>query len=238
MNRSVPDSKRIEEIWEAVKNRSIPVKSLTKAEYDVLDEAQKNANILYVVLSADQISLVYKTQRLTFDQSFTLDDTISFEDGVLGVTTPVQGVLSLEEFDALPNEQQNKGLYVISDAGGNSGGGSPSEVYSTEETIIGTWIDGKPLYRRVLNATTPASGTPIVSYNSWGVKEIVKLTGYITPPGNGGRYYLPGIWANSQEYFFVDNEISHKEILLVTGNSSTFRNSPCVLIVEYTKTTD
>lgn len=35
--------------------------------------------------------------------------------------------------------------------GGGSGGGGPGagEVYSTEETRIGTWIDGKPLYRKV-----------------------------------------------------------------------------------------
>lgn len=34
--------------------------------------------------------------------------------------------------------------------GGSGGGGSGAEeVYSTEETRIGTWIDGKPLYRKV-----------------------------------------------------------------------------------------
>ena len=37
--------------------------------------------------------------------------------------------------------------------GGANGGGSGSEnVYSTEETVIGTWIDGKPIYRRVIEA--------------------------------------------------------------------------------------
>ena len=34
----------------------------------------------------------------------------------------------------------------------SSGGG---EVYSTEETRIGTWIDGKPLYRKTLVGTSP-----------------------------------------------------------------------------------
>lgn len=34
--------------------------------------------------------------------------------------------------------------------GGSGGGGSGAEeVYSTEETRIGTWIDGKPLYRKI-----------------------------------------------------------------------------------------
>lgn len=30
---------------------------------------------------------------------------------------------------------------------GSGGGESAGEVYSTEETRIGTWVDGKPLYR-------------------------------------------------------------------------------------------
>lgn len=49
MSRSIPDNQTVADIWAAVKNRSIPTKSLTKAEYDILDETQKNADILYVV---------------------------------------------------------------------------------------------------------------------------------------------------------------------------------------------
>ena len=36
----------------------------------------------------------------------------------------------------------------LPDASSSSGGFS--NVYSTEETVIGTWIDGKPLYRKVV----------------------------------------------------------------------------------------
>ena len=32
----------------------------------------------------------------------------------------------------------------------SSSGGSSSDIYSTEETIVGTWIDGRPLYRKVV----------------------------------------------------------------------------------------
>ena len=36
---------------------------------------------------------------------------------------------------------------------------NPLNTYSTEEQIIGTWIDGKPIYRRVLKAS--ASTLPV-----------------------------------------------------------------------------
>lgn len=59
--------------------------------------------------------------------SFETDDSLTLNEGVLGVSTPVQGVLSQEEFDKLPEEEKSKGMYVIPD------GSSGSEVLSVEE---------------------------------------------------------------------------------------------------------
>ena len=39
------------------------------------------------------------------------------------------------------------------DGTGGSGGGASSEVYSTDEIEIGTWIDGKPIYQKVVRVT-------------------------------------------------------------------------------------
>lgn len=53
-------------------------------------------------------------------------DVISAGDGlsktgvILGVTSPVRGVITQAEFDALPEERRNKGLYVIFDQGGTT----------------------------------------------------------------------------------------------------------------------
>ena len=72
--------------------------------------------------------------------------------GRMEVKTPVKTVLTQAEFDALPEAERNKGLYVISDGSGSGGssGGVTNNVYSEEETLIGIWM-GKPLYRRVLS---------------------------------------------------------------------------------------
>ena len=67
-------------------------------------------------------------------QDLTAGDGLSKEGDTLSVTTPVRGVVTQAEFDALPQEQRDKGLYVISD-GGEGGGGSGAsggEVYSTK----------------------------------------------------------------------------------------------------------
>ena len=49
---------------------------------------------------------------------------------------------------------------------GSSSGGSSEEIYSTEETRIGTWIDGKPLYRKafIYDATGYTANKDITIY--------------------------------------------------------------------------
>lgn len=84
-------------------------------------------------------------------------DTGVYAGGSSADTTdgiPVE-VHTKAEYDALTDEQkQAEVLHVITDDNGDaSSGGSgsaPGEVYSEEETLIGTWM-GKPLYRRVLS---------------------------------------------------------------------------------------
>lgn len=95
----------------------------------------------------------YDTQWIDAPQGggtdLTVGDGLTIADGVASVDTPVRGVLTEEEFNALPEAEQNKGMYVIPDAdGGESPGESYENVYSTEKRRIGTWIDGRPLYRK------------------------------------------------------------------------------------------
>lgn len=54
-----------------------------------------------------------------------------------------------------------------SSGGGSSGGGG--EVYSTEETAIGTWIDGRTIYRKVISMDLPA----VKSGNYFGQQTVV-----------------------------------------------------------------
>lgn len=167
-------------------------------------------------------------------------DTITAGDGVsqtgstISVTTPVCGVVTQAEFDALPQKQRNKGLYVISDGGeGGGGSGSAEEIYSTEETRIGTWIDGKPLYAKtyVLNVRCPgAAETAIVDHDLPPIQTLVKSKGIAVfgtiqspyPSNRVATYYFP-----DSNAIFASNSNS-------AGNAATIRS--CT--IEYTKTTD
>lgn len=77
-----------------------------------------------------------------------------------------------------------------------SSSGIPSDSYSTEEKLIGTWIDGKPLYRKVFE--NPASSGVSTGLTS-SVCSVKKVYGFGIDM-NGFGYSIPyasavGPWA-------------------------------------------
>lgn len=46
--------------------------------------------------------------------------------------------------------------------GGSSGSSESLDIYSTEEKRIGTWIDGKPLYRKTYVVSLENSATSVI----------------------------------------------------------------------------
>jgi hypothetical protein len=109
-----------------------------------------------------------------------------------------------------------------------SGDGSSSQVYSEEETVIGTWL-GKPLYRKVLTGTTVAGDT-VIDLSSLNINYISKMDGTVGTnfdyrPVN---FYLDGHYHSTR--FAYGN--------LYLASTSSYANLPFTIVLEYTKTTD
>ena len=113
------------------------------------------------------------------------------------------------------------------------------ENYSTEEQVIGTWIDGKPLYRRVINSTTPNVETDTaltgksIYITECNVETMVTLRGIVNT--SGVFAYSGQSW---NDYTFHLNYNSNEKCISVTLNRITWANQPLIVILEYTKTTD
>lgn len=147
----------------------------------------------------------------------------------ISVESPVRKILSQAEFDALPEEERNRGLYVISD------GGPGGEIYSTEEMRIGTWVDGKPLYRKVFQVTCPAAGAYAIVIPAKQVPDMMikRIDGYLQSNSNtsGG----PINFAYSRAYIATWD---YDGAIYMETNNKDYANSPAEIIFEYTKTTD
>ena len=107
--------------------------------------------------------------------------------------------------------------------------------YSTTEQVIGTWIDGKPIYRKCLNTgTLPNNNTMSVNHGISDFAFATNIYGYVIDTSDNTRIPLPypattatssiGIW------------VSDTAVRINTGKDRT--NCSGVIVLEYTKTTD
>ena len=102
--------------------------------------------------------------------------------------------------------------------------------YSTDEQVVGTWIDGKPLYRKVVVIDNPSDGTTFSIDN---IDEPINARWTQQHPSPAGIYFSfnSGAYSTSMIYF---NPTSKNFVIQMGGGFA----GRMVAIVEYTKTTD
>jgi hypothetical protein len=106
--------------------------------------------------------------------------------------------------------------------------------YSTTEQVIGTWTDGKPLYRRTFSGTG-GSTMPLSVAN---IPNITVRTAYGRLTYNSptsGNYHQIGAYANANFYSLAQHNSSTGE-LSIWGKG--YDGQRYELTIEYTKNTD
>jgi hypothetical protein len=112
-----------------------------------------------------------------------------------------------------------------------------AEVYSTTEVKTNNvWINGKPIYRKVIQYTSALSGgNNSIPHGISNFDELVSLSGYTK---YSTSYYLMGAYESANN--FINASIVSSTTISVrvgTGWGGSFTNG-CTFIIEYTKTTD
>lgn len=106
------------------------------------------------------------------------------------------------------------------------------DIYSTEEQVVGRWIDGKPVYRKVISFTAPGGDIRIPLGSE--VSALVNVYGYL----DNGDFLIPfPMFAGSLTYFSAFFLFKSGEIVFraVEGGYSGL---PGIAVIEYTKPTD
>ena len=109
--------------------------------------------------------------------------------------------------------------------------------YSTTEQTIGTWIDGKPLYRKVVVYTGTKSNFVQIPHGISNFKEIINVSGKIADRILPTAYGATGT-LNTSNYFAFIYLVNPTNIEISISNYLITSSSPIILILEYTKTTD
>ena len=110
-----------------------------------------------------------------------------------------------------------------------------ANAYSTSETVIGTWIDGKPIYRKTVNTgALPSAGGKVINHNISNIDYVTKIIG--TAYRNTDNIFLPlphATYDNTAVSCYCDKTAI---TIVVYTDRSAFQESYVTL--EYTKTTD
>jgi hypothetical protein len=109
-------------------------------------------------------------------------------------------------------------------------------TYSTTEKVVGTWIDGKPIYRKVVYyGNLPNATAKSVAHNISNLKQVITIDG-VCFDGNDAYYTLPLVYRGSDSSYNVQTNVNSTDIRMA---SSQDRSSfTAYIIIEYTKTTD
>ena len=104
--------------------------------------------------------------------------------------------------------------------------------YSTTEEVIGTWIDGKPLYRKVVKGNITATDQTLFVVNA-NIDTMVFISGYDCPDGT---YYFPFNYAQTGSTY--KSIFYKKDTDTIEFRSNSYNPGEVyVVVLEYTKTT-
>lgn len=115
-------------------------------------------------------------------------------------------------------------------------------VYSTEETVCGTWIDGKPIYRKVISgklANQSGNGLIFANVSNLKIERMVNLYGNMSDVNNDYQITLQTSYNQSDRldtavnmsYSSATGDIGYN----LLGTQASYAGSTAYVVIEYTK---
>ena len=101
--------------------------------------------------------------------------------------------------------------------------------YSTEEKVVGKWIDGKPIYEKVINVENFIIGNNEISLEN--LDTIINYSGSLIISGN--KRVFPFIQNNTSSKVII-NDYNNTRIVV----NSAFNCNTIYIAIQYTKITD
>lgn len=117
------------------------------------------------------------------------------------------------------------------------------EDYSEEERVVGKWTDGKPIYRKIIQTTTPkvtTDGTNVektISIADLGVDKCISLSGFFINTVNATVMFNSAIALTFSKPYAQMLWCSNANIGMDV-NRVSYGDRPATIIIEYTKTAD
>ena len=109
--------------------------------------------------------------------------------------------------------------------------------YSTTEQVIGTWVDGKPLYEKTIEfGSLPNNTVKNVAHNISNIKKVICISGYASLPNT--LIVMPLPYANPGNTSAQVGVIINNSNIEITSGSDRSGFTESYITIRYTKTTD
>lgn len=106
-------------------------------------------------------------------------------------------------------------------------------VYSTNEIVIGTWIDGRPIYRKTFESSNFQNGQAILT----GIRWVVNSYGLLDP-GTGIQRQIPYYEVFSSNHFCARVHFRDNQVQIDSYSDGQAHSCSGKITVEYTKLSD
>lgn len=205
---------------------------LEKPELDELYDINVANNNMDIIDGA--VTDIQEKIKDTLDEVYIGDEASAPQDAKIVVETDYINDLGSEVVNSLDGNESNKAPSVraVKEALGNQ--------YSEDEQIIGTWIDGKPIYRKVVNiGTLPNSTRKEIAHGISNLGQIVNFKGTFYNSNYSAQSTLPYVASNPSPNFFsyqIAMDIDSNNIIVLTYYDYSVYTAH--VIIEYTKTID
>lgn len=114
---------------------------------------------------------------------------------------------------------------------------NPMNDYSTDEKVVGTWVDGKPLYQKTISCgALPNNTTKEVSTGITNIDTVVSLNGITSSTSRAIPLQAPNTTSNASS-IQMNYDLSKNCIYFRTGSDQSIYTNT-VVTIQYTKTTD
>ena len=107
--------------------------------------------------------------------------------------------------------------------------------YSTTEQVIGKWIDGRLIYRKVLTGTTNSNDAETINHGITNFGVTLNIYGYIHASNNESQPIPRVVPDNISGYGIGVGDIDSTSIAF-QHPSSNYKGRPYAIIMEYIKT--
>ena len=116
-----------------------------------------------------------------------------------------------------------------------------SDNYSTEEQVVGTWIDGKPLYQKTFEIASTVAGENTISTQGLDIDHVLFIWGTIYGVNNGNEFDYQinsNLATNSEENISWYRKTAQKVVIQINSTTKNQVGRTAVVTIQYTKTTD